>query len=198
MKKRTCSKKMAGFSLVEVAISLAIASFALLAVLGVVSVSQQSTKASSDDTRLSHISQQVFQTVQVALATNAAFTNPSTLTSSPWVSVTVNGQTEYQNQYWFDNQGAPLSSSTTPGAFYQATVRLGNLNTYPPNVDDPTNPEMLKGLVITINWPPSTWPSITTSSGTTPSTTPSRTYSMLLRNRGSYGYPYSVYKPPYP
>ena len=189
------SPKRAGFSIVEVALALAIASVVLLAIFAMVYVSQQSTKASSDDTRLSQISQQVFRQVQIDLASNAAFTAPPT---STW---TQNG-TSYSRQYWFDAQGSSFTSNPTSApasAFYQATVTLGVIvnpatglpGTYPPNVDS----TILKSLVITIAWPPigtspPTWSTITTAGST-------RTYSMVIRNRGSYGNS-TVDTPPYP
>lgn len=170
--------------------SLAIASFALVAILGLVAVSQRSAKDSSDDTRLSQIARQVFQQAQIDLATDAAFNMG--LNTYPvltgWTAVTVNSQTEYQRQYWFDDQGVKLSTQTG-ATFYTATVNLGNLYSLTQTPPQPPNTDttMLKALVIKITWPP----------GATPGTGPSRTYSMLLRNRGSYGNG-SIYTPPYP
>jgi uncharacterized protein (TIGR02598 family) len=162
------SKSKAGFSLIEVAIALAIASFVLLAIFAMIYVAQQGSKASSDDARLSTISQQVFHQVQIDLATQAAFTTPP----SPWTQI--GASTSYQRYYWFDSQGDPQPTATSPGVLYQAAVVLGPLATYPPNVDS----TILKSLVITINWPPTAWAS---------TTAPARSYSILLRNRGSYG-----------
>ncbi len=177
--------------------ALAIASFVLLAIFALIYVSQESSKASSDDTRLSQISQQVFHQVQIDLATQAAFTTPP----SPWTQVvgTTTVPPSYQYNYYFDGQGSPLASATTPaaaisaGAIYQATAVVGPImppanwpanSPYPPNTDS----TILKGLVITINWPPAAW---------TSTTGPSRTYSLLLRNRGSYGNS-PIDTPPYP
>jgi len=87
------------FSLVEVVIAIGIVSFALLAMMGLASVSLQSERSSASDTDLAALSQQVF----------------SRLRSLPFASLS-------DTNYFFDADGSPTTNSA--GAVYECAVTL--------------------------------------------------------------------------
>ncbi len=105
---RACVRPQA-FTLVEVAIALAVVSFALIALIGLISVSLQSSKSANHDTEIALASQYALST----LCTNS-FAN----------LVNLQPVTNY-----FDYQGSPTSSSSTsdPAVFSCITQTSTNL-----------------------------------------------------------------------
>jgi uncharacterized protein (TIGR02598 family) len=97
---------------VEIALALAVVSFALIALLGLISVSLQSSKNASHDT-------------EIALASQYAL---SQLTSQPYA--TLAGAVATTN--YFDYQGAPTTqSSTTAPAVFNCITQTSTTNMAP-------------------------------------------------------------------
>jgi uncharacterized protein (TIGR02598 family) len=87
------------FSLVEIVLAIGIVSFALMAMLGLVSVSLQSDRSSASDTDLAALSQQVISTLRSQPFTNLSGTN-----------------------FFFDSDGSLTTNSS--GAVYECAVTL--------------------------------------------------------------------------
>ncbi len=120
------------FTLVEIALALAVISFALLALLGLISVSLQASKNANHDT-------------QIALASEYAL---SLLTSQPYA--TLAGASATTN--YFDYQGAPTTqSSVTDPAVFNCIIQTSTTNMAPFSwANGNTN---LIAVELTFTWP---------------------------------------------
>jgi len=99
MKTVRGSLRGAAFSLVEIVLAIGIVSFALLGMMGLVSVSFQSERSSASDTDLAALSQQVFSSLRSRPFTNLSDTN-----------------------YFFDADGSLTTNSA--GAVYECAVTM--------------------------------------------------------------------------
>ncbi|HEY5741927.1 MAG TPA: hypothetical protein VIS99_05240, partial [Terrimicrobiaceae bacterium] len=78
------SGRPAGFSLVEAALSLAIVSFALVAIMGLLPVALQTSKESNRETRATMIARRIVDELQSLPATNTALVRGPSVTNSAW------------------------------------------------------------------------------------------------------------------
>jgi uncharacterized protein (TIGR02598 family) len=99
------------FTLVEIAIALAVVSFALLALLGLISVSLQSSRNASQDTEIALASEYALSTLTTNTYANLATTPPTT--------------------NYFDFQGAPTAQSGAAGPAAFACVVQTSTNMAP-------------------------------------------------------------------
>ena len=112
------TRNQAGFSLIEVALAVAVISFALVAILGLMPVGLKSAAEAGDATRTS------------MLEANAEADIRATVSPTDFTSATARTVTRY-----YDQQGILLTSAT--GAFYRVDATIGNTWTTPlANVDE--------------------------------------------------------------
>jgi uncharacterized protein (TIGR02598 family) len=144
-----------GFSLVEVCMALGIVSFAIIAVLGMLTVGINTNKNSLENTAISIMSRQVVGSLRA-----------QTFSDLPNIaSVTTSSQTQLLEAY-FDASGMRLQdTSTTPpadlsrtaaltkGALYKCTVSAkGDTQTTGLSLNSSTLPALV-ALTITFSWP---------------------------------------------
>jgi uncharacterized protein (TIGR02598 family) len=130
-RSRMLIKRQAAFTLVEIALALAVVSFALIALLGLVSVSLQSSRDANHDT-------------EIALASEYAL---SSLTTNSFASLATMAPTTT----FFDFQGAPTTqtSTTAPAVFNCIVQPSANLA---PFVWANGNPNLV-AVKLTFTWP---------------------------------------------
>lgn len=186
-------KKPAGFSLVEVALSLGIIGFALVAILALVPVGLRSGRDSVDATRTSLIAQDVVNRVRASLDSNDS---TSQFYFSPYAS-------EIASFFFYTLDGARTSNGArtgellkvtyptdkpqyyanvkTPSDFYRAKVTVGTFDqsaSYSPydprKVVTGTVPNLLCATV-EIRWP------VNTQDGSIMGSSNKATYSFFLR-----------------
>jgi Tfp pilus assembly protein PilV len=146
-------QKQAGFSLVEVTLAIGIIAFALVAILGLIPVAENSAREATEDTKTSLIGQDVFVRVRASLNSTASFTNPSTIFPNPSVGPSF----YYTNEGVFFSDAVNLSTALStaklnglPLPNYAATVIVGaNFANPLPNV----NNNYLKPAVVRVGWP---------------------------------------------
>ncbi len=120
-----------GFSLIEVALAVAVISFALVAILGLMPVGLKSAAEAGDATRTS------------MLEANAEADIRATVSPTDFTSATARTVTRY-----YDQQGILLTSAT--GAFYRVDATIGNTWTTPlANVDE----AYLRPVSAVVRWP---------------------------------------------
>lgn len=132
-------RRATAFTLVEVVIAVGIVSFALLAILGLMSLAVGQIRESEDDGRIMQMIHYTYATAQVELAREEDFLSPPL----PWV----NGQ----RILYFNNDGAVVAE-TDPYIVYRVTAVMGNA---PPtqigNVNFPA--KSLRWLNVQVDWP---------------------------------------------
>ena len=101
------TRNQAGFSLIEVALAVAVISFALVAILGLMPVGLKSAAEAGDATRTS------------MLEANAEADIRATVGPTDFTSATARTVTRY-----YDQQAILLTSAT--GAFYRVDATIGN------------------------------------------------------------------------
>ena len=119
MKKKRFTVEEA-FSLVEVVLALAVMSFCLIVLLGILPVSMTTIKNSSDETAGIN----VISTIVSDLQSTPATTNVSPNYQLP-LPTALSGGNQAQVLYT-DGAGARLSGANTSGARYKVTIILGN------------------------------------------------------------------------
>ena len=146
-------RNRAGFSLVEVTLAIGVVAFALIAILGLIPVAQDSARQAVNDTKTSLIGQDVFVRVRSSLNSASTFANPSTVFPNPPVGPSY----YYTNEGTFFSDAANLSATLNaanlngePLPNYAVTVVVGAAFANPvPNV----NNTHLKPVVVKIGWP---------------------------------------------
>lgn len=109
------------FSLIEIVVALGIVSFALVGIMGLFPAAMKSAKESQQETRATHIAQQIFDDLGSLSGTNtfiATGTNIIDAASRQSVNLTVSGT--YTVSY--NLAGSPIGAGTSPSAVYLATV----------------------------------------------------------------------------
>lgn len=159
------------FSLVEVVLALGIVSFALVAILGLLTVGLDSSRESIDDTAVSLLGQDSYNRVRTDVA---KLYNQSS-----------SGSTSFTRSYYYDRDGRYVCDSTTTGTppaslFYQAYATAAPLNAPPanlaPTASSPKFPDdyPLLGATVAVRWP------VSTVSTTPPTTTAKSSFTFLL------------------
>lgn len=146
-------QKLRAFSLVEVTLAIGVIGFALIAILGLIPVAQNSAREAADDTKLGSIQQDVYGRVRAAVSAATVFANPSTVFPNPPTSPSF----YYTNDGVFFSDAANLTTALTtakqngdPLPNYAATVVIGAAFANPlPNV----NASDLKPVTVKLGWP---------------------------------------------
>lgn len=112
-----------GFSLVEMALALAVISFALVGIMGLLPVALQSAQDSQRETRAAFIAQQIFNDLQSLPGTNTFLASN---TNSPPGGIWLGLSTNSTNQISYSEEGLPISSgpSSPTNAVYFARIHV--------------------------------------------------------------------------
>lgn len=138
-----------GFSLVEMAVAIGLIAFALMALIGLMTVGISTSKESEADFRTVVIAEKVFQSVRFELSTKALFETPP----SPWAG------SPPSREYWFNDNGEVVEAADL-SRYFRAQVALTSPAQIPSNVDG----KMLKAITIEIAWPAAALKAATLSS----------------------------------
>jgi uncharacterized protein (TIGR02598 family) len=139
-------RKCRAFSLAEVTLALGVIGFALVAILALIPVGQNSSRDAADDTRVGLIEQDVFARARAAVNSASTFSSPP----SGLVYYYTN-----EGVFFSDNSGlataiSNANSARTPLPNFASTVTFGSdFATALPNVDR----NHLKPVVVSIGWP---------------------------------------------
>jgi uncharacterized protein (TIGR02598 family) len=137
-----------GFSLIEIVLAIGVMSFAIIAILGLLSISFSSSKGSVDESLISAMARQVVASLQQQrFSGNTLFTN---VTSGSDSKVLTN---------YFDANGEILTGST--GALYQCDVtaqavakgQRGDTNGLGPDPEVAPTAPCLLDLKLKFSWP---------------------------------------------
>lgn len=139
-------RRNSAFSLVEVTLALGIIAFALIAILGLVPVAQNTGRDAADDTKIALIEQDAFSRVRAAINTTALFASPP----SPLVYYYTNDGVFFADSSNLTAALTTASSNNSPLPNYAASIAVGaNFANALPNVDN----TYLKPVVVSIGWP---------------------------------------------
>ncbi len=133
------------FSLVEVVLALGITSFALIAILGLLTVGLDTSRDSIDDTVVSLLGQDAYTRVRADVA---KLYNQTTPTTPP-----------FTQSYYYDRDGRFVADPANNPTFYQVSASVGPLNAPPPNLSpansSPRFPDdhPLLGATLAVRWP---------------------------------------------
>jgi uncharacterized protein (TIGR02598 family) len=127
-------RRLAGFSLVEAALSLAIMSFAVIAIMGLFPVALQTARESNRETRATLIARRIVDELQSLPATNTGLVRGTSLTNAQGRITGLDLSSASTNILLYDEQGEGLtnqvapasftSSIDEPGAYFAAEVRV--------------------------------------------------------------------------
>jgi type II secretory pathway pseudopilin PulG len=106
-----------GFSLVEAALSLAIISFAIIAIMGLFPVAMQTARESNRETRATLIARRIVDELQSLPATNTALVRGPSVTNAGWRITGLDLSRPSLRVLTYDEQGEGLTSDIAPGAF---------------------------------------------------------------------------------
>ena len=135
----------AGFTLIEVTLALGVASFAMLAIFGLLPVGLQSSQTSTQQTLATNIATAILADmtqVPSASAIAASSGTLSSISSEYGIDVTKSYSSTAPKQFYVDATGAPQASATT--ARYRVSLTL---------VQSGTNSRQADNGMITIAWP---------------------------------------------
>ncbi|HEX4084236.1 MAG TPA: hypothetical protein VHY22_04945 [Chthoniobacteraceae bacterium] len=155
----------AGFSLIEIALALGVIAFALVAIVGLMSVSMKTGRGATEDTLLSSMTGQVmsglrsqhFVDASHPAGTQGVLPDTAAVSSSAAITATI------LPTMYFDNSGALLSSSSgapaASGALYQcvATIQPDAATMGPPSANGVQAINLVR-VSLTFGWPPTANP----------------------------------------
>lgn len=125
--------KRSGFTLIEIALTLGIIAFALVAIIGLIPVALQADRAAADDTALAAAANRVASDLY---GRGFAYLS-ATSTAKPW-------------PYYFDSEGIPMPAAT--GALYECViVQAGTAN--PPALAPSAVSPNLMDFEVRFAWP---------------------------------------------
>jgi uncharacterized protein (TIGR02598 family) len=108
--------KLAGFSLVEAALSLSIFSFAIVGIIGLFPVALQTARKSNAETRATLIARRIVDEIQSLPATNISLVRGSSVTNSSRTS-----EFDLSNSFrvvlLYDEQGEGMTNEVAAAAF---------------------------------------------------------------------------------
>ncbi len=152
MKARLCSHGRTAFSLVEIALTMGIISFALVAIFGLLSVGINAARDSNDDTKIAFVMQDLAVRVRAEASTLTLSADPTKMDLT-WSTVYGNqlsytilgntplppdgtGQPQPSATAYYTADGVLVKRSTAaaPTAnYYKAAIYIQPLNSYPAN-----------------------------------------------------------------
>jgi uncharacterized protein (TIGR02598 family) len=106
-----------GFSLVEAALSLAIVSFAVIAIMGLFPVALQTARESNRETRATLIARRIVDELQSLPATNTSLVRGTSLTNFDGRITGLDLSSASTNVLLYDEQGEGLTNQVAPGSF---------------------------------------------------------------------------------
>ena len=109
--------RLTGFSLVEAALSLAIVSFAIIAIVGLFPVALQTARESNRETRATLIARRIVDELQSLPATNTGLVRGPSVTNSDWHITGLDLSTPSTNVLVYDEQGEGLTNRVVPELF---------------------------------------------------------------------------------
>ncbi len=109
--------RLTGFSLVEAALSLAIVSFAIIAIMGLFPVALQTARESNRETRATLIARRIVDELQSLPATNTGLVRGPSVTNSDWHIAGLDLSTPSTNVLVYDEQGEGLTNQVAPELF---------------------------------------------------------------------------------
>lgn len=105
------------FSLVEVALSLAIVSFAIVAIMGLFPVAMQTARESNRETRAALIARRIVDELQSLPGTNTALVRGPSVTNPGWRITGLDLSSPSVHVLTYDEQGEGLTNDIAAGAF---------------------------------------------------------------------------------
>jgi type II secretory pathway pseudopilin PulG len=105
------------FSLVEVALSLAIISFAIVAIMGLFPVAMQTARESNRETRAALIARRIVDELQSLPGTNTALVRGPSVTNPGWRITGLDLSSPSVHVLTYDEQGEGLTNDIAAGAF---------------------------------------------------------------------------------
>jgi uncharacterized protein (TIGR02598 family) len=118
------TKRIAGFSLVEVTLALGVSSFGMLAIFGLLPVGLSSSQTSGQQTMAANIATAIVADMNQVPNSSAIAASSGALNAvSPQYSIDVTGSSAHQS-FYTDGSGKYLSKSYTPAARYSVSVNL--------------------------------------------------------------------------
>jgi type II secretory pathway pseudopilin PulG len=109
--------RLTGFSLVESALSLAIVSFAITAIMGLFPVALQTARESNRETRATLIARRIVDELQSLPATNTGLVRGASLTNSDARITGLDLSRPSSNLLLYDEQGEGLPNQLAPESF---------------------------------------------------------------------------------
>ncbi len=129
------------FSLVEAALSLAVISFAIFAIMGLFPVALQTARESNRETRATLIARRIVDELQSLPGTNTALLRGPSLTNPGWRITGIDLSTPSVHILTYDEQAEGLTNGIAPdafqnpisaqGAYFAAEVRVTPDSPYP-------------------------------------------------------------------
>ncbi|HET9522759.1 MAG TPA: hypothetical protein VFO90_00925 [Terrimicrobiaceae bacterium] len=126
--------RVAAFSLVEAALSLAIISFAMIAIMGLFPVALRTARDSDNETRATFIARRIFDELQSLPVNNTALVRGPSVTNATWRITELDLSTPSVHILTYDEQGEGLTNEVSagaflnpihaPGAYFAAEVRV--------------------------------------------------------------------------
>ena len=117
--------RLTGFSLVEVALSLAILSFAIVAIMGLFPVALQTARESNAETRATLIARRIVDEIQSLPATNTSLVRGSSVTNASTRISGLDLSSSFIGVLLYDEQGEGLTNQVAPEAFQDAITSTG-------------------------------------------------------------------------
>ncbi|PTX92023.1 hypothetical protein DB346_24015 [Verrucomicrobia bacterium LW23] len=154
----------AGFSLAEVAITIGIMAFVLVAIFSLTASSVQQIQSSEADSKVASVAQQAFFLAKSELSREADFLSPP----PPWSGAPPNAE----RHLYYDKEGRFVGDALTPESVFHARLILGPP---PAGTGATAAPDALKSLVLRIEWPAQAAPGASRNV---------HTLSLLLHNSG--------------
>jgi uncharacterized protein (TIGR02598 family) len=108
--------KLAGFSLVEAALSLSIFSFAIVGIIGLFPVALQTARQSNAESRATLIARRIVDEIQSLPATNISLVRGSSVTNSPQTSE-FDLSSSFRVVLLYDEQGEGMTNEVAAAAF---------------------------------------------------------------------------------
>ena len=105
------------FSLVEAALSLAIITFAIFAIIGLFPVALQTAREGNRETRATLIARRIVDELQSLPGTNTALLRGPSLTNPGWRITGIDLSTPSVHVLTYDEQAEGLTNGTAPGDF---------------------------------------------------------------------------------
>ena len=106
-----------GFTLIEAALSLAILSFAIVAIMGLFPVAMQTSRESNRETRAALIARRIADELQSLSGTNTALVKGPSVTNPGWQMKGLDLSVPSIHVLTYDEQGEGLTHDISPEAF---------------------------------------------------------------------------------